>query len=68
MLAAEKPVRRQASEALHFLVDGRQQLLEDSFKLVFGCTDHLNAETSDSIIETALKHTEWGAGMGAPPR
>jgi hypothetical protein len=67
MLASEKSVRRQATEVLHFLVDGSQQCLEDSFQFVFGCVDNLIAKISDSIIQTARKHWEvsW-RGVGSP--
>jgi hypothetical protein len=58
MLASEKSVRGQASELLHFLVDGSQQLLEDAFQFVFGCVDNLDAETSDSIVKAARRHLE----------
>src|SRR5258706_2497095 len=56
MLSLEKSVHCQASEVLHFLVDGSQQLLEDSFEFVFGCIDHLDAEIADSIIDAARRH------------
>jgi hypothetical protein len=61
MLSPEKSVRRQATEVLHLLVDGSQQLLEDSFQFVFGCVDDLLAKISDSIIEAARRHWELSA-------
>jgi hypothetical protein len=56
MLSPEKSVRGQATEVLHLLVDGSQQLLEDSFQFVFGSVDNLVAKISDSIIEAARRH------------
>jgi hypothetical protein len=61
MLSPEKSVRGQATEVLHLLVDGSQQLLEDSFQFVLGSVDNLVAKISDSIIEAARRHWEVSA-------
>jgi hypothetical protein len=57
MAPTEISIRRQPSQSLHLFVDSGQQLPEDWFHFFVWCINEFLAETADSVIDAAQRHS-----------
>ena len=57
MAPTEISIRRQPSQSLHLFVDSGQQLPEDWFHFFVRCMNEFLAETADSVIDAAQRHS-----------